>query len=502
MLGTFVAVMDISVVNVALPHMMGTFGQNLSSITWVATCYSIAEIILVGMTSWWSALLGRKRLYLVSFAIFTVGSVLAGTASTFPEMLVFRVIQGIGGGSLIPVSQAILRESFPDEEQGLAMAIYGMGVVLAPAIGPVLGGWLTDHYGWPWIFFINVPVAALGMLLVSAYVQDPPYLKRGIGRTDWTGIALLAVSLTGMQVVLERGEQEDWFQSRWIVVGTIVTVVAAIALVVRELRAKEPVLDFRLLRNFPLTIGSGLMFVFGIVLFGTTFLLPQFAEDMLGYTALDAGLLLLPRAITLFSLMLVAGHLYRIVSPRVLVGAGLVVLYLSMHMLSDLSLEVGFWNLVPALLVMGAGMPFMFVTMSTVALSTVKKADMTAASSIFTLARRVGGNVGYALVATLILHGAQTHRVHLVGHVRETNVNYRIHQERTVAALRDRGVPSAEARHAAVALVDRSVDQQARMLAYNDTMRNLGWLLLVSIPLVLLLPRRRKRGEGKRPPPE
>lgn len=502
MLGTFVAVMDISVVNVALPHMMGTFGENLSSITWVATCYSIAEIILVGMTSWWSALLGRKRLYLVSFAIFTVGSVLAGTASTFPEMLVFRVIQGIGGGSLIPVSQAILRESFPDEEQGLAMAIYGMGVVLAPAIGPVLGGWLTDHYGWPWIFFINVPVAALGMLLVSAFVQDPPYLRRGIGRTDWTGIALLAVSLTGMQVVLERGEQEDWFQSRWIVAGTIVTVLAAVALVVRELRSKEPVLDFRLLRNGPLTIGSGLMFVFGIVLFGTTFLLPQFAEDMLGYTALDAGLLLLPRAITLFSLMLVAGHLYRVVSPRVLVGAGLVVLFLSMHMLSDLSLEVGFWNLVPALLVMGAGMPFMFVTMSTVALSTVKKADMTAASAIFTLARRVGGNVGYALVATLILHGAQTHRVHLVGHVSETNTNYRSHQERTVAALRDRGVPSAEARHAAVSLVDRSVDQQARMLAYNDTMRELGLLLLVSIPLVILLPRRRRRGKGKRPAPE
>jgi DHA2 family multidrug resistance protein len=492
MLGTFVAVMDISVVNVALPHMMGTFGENLSSITWVATCYSIAEIVLVGMTGWWSALVGRKRLYLISFAVFTAGSMLAGTARTFPQMLVFRVLQGIGGGSLIPVSQAILRESFPEKEQGLAMAIYGMGVVLAPALGPLLGGWLTDHYGWPWIFYINLPVAFLGMLLVSAYVEDPPYLKRGVSQTDWLGIVLLTVSLTGMQVVLERGEEEDWFQSRWILAGTILTVLATIGLVVRELRTREPILDFRLLRNFPLTIGSSLMFVFGIVLFGTTFLLPQFAEEMLGYTALDAGLLLLPRAITLFSLMLVAGRIYNVVSPRLLVASGLVILFLSLHMLSGLSLEVGFWNLVPPLLVMGAGMPFMFVTMSTVALSTVPKADMTGASAIFTLARRVGGNVGYALVATLILHGSQAHRVHLVEHVRETSAIYRMHADRTVATLRARGVPSGEADRLALALTDRSVSQQARMLAYNDTMRDVGLLLLASIPFVFLLPRRRR----------
>jgi len=490
MLGTFVAVMDISVVNVALPHMMGSFGRDISSITWVATCYSIAEIVLVGMTGWWSALLGRKRLYLLSFAIFTAGSVLAGTARTFPQMLVFRVIQGIGGGSLIPVSQAILRESFPEKEQGLAMAIYGMGVVLAPALGPVLGGWLTDHYGWPWIFYINVPVAMIGMLLVSIFVTDPPYLKRGVRHTDWAGIALLAVSLTGMQVVLERGQQENWFESSGIIAGSILTVLATVALVVRELRSREPILDFRLLRNVPLTVGSSLMFVFGIVLFGTTFLLPQFAEEMLGYTALDAGLVLLPRAVTLFSLMLVAGRLYHKVSPRLLVGGGLALLFLSLTMLSGLSLEVGFRNLVPPLLVMGAGMPFMFVTMSTVALSTVRKADMTEAASLFTLARRVGGNVGYALVATLILQGAQTNRVHLVAHVTATNPIYRIHQDRTVAGLRARGVPSREADALAQALTERSVQQQARMLAYNDTTRTLGLLLLASIPLVFLLRRR------------
>jgi len=497
MLGTFVAVMDISVVNVALPHMMGTFGQNLSSITWVATCYSIAEIILVGMTGWWSALLGRKRLYLISFAVFTGGSVLAGAARTFPQMLVFRTLQGVGGGSLIPVSQAILRETFPEKEQGLAMAIYGMGVVLAPALGPVLGGWLTDHYGWPWIFYINVPVAMLGMLLVSAYVQDPPYLKRGVGRTDWLGIALLTASLTGMQVVLERGEQEDWFQSRWIVLGTVATVLATLGLVIHELRTREPILDFRLLRNIPLTVGSSLMFVFGIVLFGTTFVLPQFAEDMLGYTALDAGLLLLPRAITLFSLMLVAGRLYHAVSPRLLVAGGLALLFLSLHMLSGISLEVGFWNLVPALLVMGAAMPFMFVTMSTVALSTVPKAEMTGAAAIFTLARRVGGNVGYALVATLILQGAQHHRARLVENVTETSAIYRMHQERTVAVLRGRGVPAAAAPRLALALTDFTVAQQGRMLAYNDTMRDLGLLLLGSLPFVLLL---RRRAPAPAPP--
>src|SRR5215813_861237 len=224
MSGTFLAVMDASVVNVSLPHMMGSFGTSLSAITWVATGYGIAEMLMITMAGWWSALLGRKRLYLLSLVLFTLGSILAGTAQTFTQMLLYRVLQGIGGGSFMPLSQAILRETYPPEEQGLAMAIFGMGVVLAPAMGPILGGWLTDNYGWPWVFYINIPVSIVGMLMVSAFVEDPPYLQRGITRVDWAGIALLTLGLTGLQIVLERGQEHNWFRSSWITVGAILTV--------------------------------------------------------------------------------------------------------------------------------------------------------------------------------------------------------------------------------------------------------------------------------------
>src|SRR5215470_1142744 len=242
MAGTFLAVMDISVVNVSMPHMMGNFGQTLSAITWVATSYSIAEMLMVTMAGWWSALVGRKRLYLASFVLFTLGSMLAGTAQTFTQMLCYRVIQGLGGGSLIPLSQAILRETYPPEEQGMAMAIFGMGVVLAPAMGPILGGWLTDNYGWPWVFYINIPISIVGILMVSAFVEDPPYLRRGIARVDWAGIGLLTLGLTSMQIVLERGQEHHWFQSRWILTGTVVTVLALASLVVWELRTREPII--------------------------------------------------------------------------------------------------------------------------------------------------------------------------------------------------------------------------------------------------------------------
>ncbi|GAB6061982.1 DHA2 family efflux MFS transporter permease subunit [Deferrisoma palaeochoriense] len=483
MFGTFMAVMDVSVVNVALPHMMGSFGQDLSAITWVATSYSIAEIILATMAGWLSTLVGRKRLYLASFALFTVGSVLCGTAQTFGQMMVYRVLQGVGGGALIPVSQAILRETFPQEEQGMAMAIYGMGVVLAPAVGPILGGWLTDRYGWPWIFFINVPVSLLGMALIGAFVHDPPYLRRGVRRVDWVGLALLTVSLTAMQVVLERGQEKNWFDSGSIVGGTVVGAATLLALVVWELRVSEPVVNFRLLRNIPLTVGSTIGAIFGVALFGTTFVLPQFTQHLLGYPAFEAGLVLAPRSLTLLACMPLAGWLYRRVDPRLLILVGIGLNFWSYYDLSHLSLDAGFWNLVPMLLIMGAGMPFLFVTMTTVALSTVAKRDMTEASSLYTLARRVGGNVGYALVATLVARGQQIHRAHMVKHVSPLNPLYRWF-EGAVGATSVGGAGTLGAH----ALASRLLDRQATMMAYNDVSWALGFMFLAIAPLLLLLP--------------
>ncbi len=494
--GTFMAVMDISVVNVSLPHMMGSFGQDLSSITWVATSYSIAEIIMVTMAGWFSTLIGRKRLYLLSFGVFTMGSILCGLAQTFPEMIIYRVIQGIGGGSLIPVSQAILRENFPEEEQGMAMAVYGMGVVLAPAIGPILGGWLTDHFGWPWIFFINLPVAILGMFMVASFIKDPPYLRRGLRKIDWLGIGLLASALTSMQIVLERGQEQNWFQSQGIVVGSIICVVSFLALIYWEFKTPEPVFDFRILRNVPLSVGSSLGVVFGIALYGTTFILPQFTQELLGYPAFTAGLVLAPRALTLLMFMPIAGWLYRHSDSRVLVGAGTIIIFFSYYGLAHLSLDVSFWNLVPLLLVMGMGMPFMFVTMSTVSLSTVPRQDMTNASSIFTLARRVGGNIGYALVATLVERGRQLHRVDLVSHLTPYSHNFANYHQRLTGLLHQAGVSPAATQHASLSWINYLVTRQSTMLAYNDVSWFLGVLFICTLPLLLLLPNRPSRSPG------
>jgi DHA2 family multidrug resistance protein len=491
MFGAFMAVMDISVVNVSLPHMMGSFGEDLSSITWVATSYSIAEIILVTMAGWWSTLIGRKRLYLASFALFTVGSILCGTAVTFPQMLAYRILQGVGGGALIPVSQAILRETFPREEQGMAMALWAMGVVLAPAIGPILGGWLTDQFGWPWIFYINVPVSIAGIFMVATFVHDPPYLRRGLSKIDWVGIALLAVALTTMQIVLERGQQENWFDSNYILLGTAVCTLSFIGLIFWEFHSDQPVVNFRIFRDLPLSLGSFMGIVFGIALFGTTFILPQFTQELLGYPAFEAGLILFPRAVTLLICMPVVGRLYRHLDARVLVIFGILVTCWSYYGLSRLSLAAGFWNLVPTLVIMGVGMPFMFVTLTTISLSTIPKADMTEASSLYTLARRIGGNIGYALVATLVARGQQIHRVQMVSHITLTNPNLADFQRRAADLLGPAGLNPAAMQHAGHALVNGMIKRQAAMMAYNDVSWVLGLLFLATIPLALLLPSRK-----------
>jgi DHA2 family multidrug resistance protein len=492
MFGAFMAVMDISVVNVSLPHMMGSFSEDLSSITWVATSYSIAEIIMVTMAGWWSTLIGRKRLYLWSFALFTVGSMLCGTATSFPQMLIYRVIQGIGGGALIPVSQAILRETFPREEQGMAMALWGMGVVLAPAIGPILGGWLTDHYGWPWIFYINIPVSIAGIFMVASFVHDPGYLRRGVKRVDWMGIALLAVALTSMQIVMERGQQENWFDSNMIRLGAGVCVASFLGLIYCEMKIDEPVVNFRILRNLPLSLGSFMGIIFGIALFGTTFILPQFTQALLGYPAFEAGLILAPRALMLLVCMPVVGRLYRHLDARVLVIFGVLVTCWSYYDLAHLSLASGFWDLVPTLLIMGVGMPFMFVTLTTLSLSTIQRIDMTHASSLYTLARRIGGNIGYALVATLVARGEQIHRVQLVSHITPYNPNLAEFQRHAATIMAQAGLNPAAIKHAGQAMINVLINRQAAMMAYNDVSWILGLLFVTTIPLALLLPSRRR----------
>ncbi len=356
MLGTFMSVMDVTVVNVAMPHMMGTFGSDLLTITWVSTAYSIAEIIMVTMSSWWSTLLGRKRFFMFSMVLFLIGSFMAGASHSLSQMIISRVLQGIGGGGLIPCSQAIARETFPPSEQGMAMAIFSMGVILAPALGPTLGGWLVDNLSWQWVFYINLPIGIIALSMVSTFVHDPPYLKRGFQNIDWIGIILLTIGLSTFQLVLERGEEVDWFSSNWLVMGTVVAAVTLVSLVVWEFYTDEPVINLRLLANPQLRIGTTLNAVIGFVLFGSSFALPQWTETLLGYPAFQAGLVLLPRPITMMIMMPIMGRLYNYLNPRIPVLFGACLQIYGVWSLAHFPLAVGFANFAPMLVHNGAGL--------------------------------------------------------------------------------------------------------------------------------------------------
>ncbi|CCH50200.1 DHA2 family efflux MFS transporter permease subunit [Pseudodesulfovibrio piezophilus] len=495
MFGAFMAVMDTSVVNVSMPHMMGSFGTDLTAITWVATSYSIAEIIMVTMSGWWSALIGRKTLYLASFAIFTIGSILCGTATTFSQMIIYRIIQGIGGGALIPVSQAILRETFPPAQQGMAMALYGMGVVLAPALGPICGGWLTDAWGWPWIFYINIPICIIGMALTFKFVYDPPYLRRGIQSVDWLGIGLLTIFLTGMQIVLERGQEQNWFESTEIIVWTATTLISMLLLIIWELRCKDPVINLRVLKDRNLTLGSIMGLIFGVSLFGTTFILPQFTQEILGYPAFEAGLAMAPRAMALVVFMPIAGWAYQRLGAKTLIFSGILIIIWSYYDLMQLSAQAGFFDLIPPLVIMGIGMPFMFVPLSTVSLSTVNKSDMTDASSVYTLARRVGGNIGYALVAVLVDQGVQRHHAHLSEHISELSQSTQDYMATLSQYFHGLGYSALQIKSLTLGMLDALMKRESTMMAYNDTSFIFGALFLLLIPLIFFLPSKKQMKE-------
>ena len=486
-LASFVVVMDVSIVNVAMPQMLGEFGVTLDTITWVPVAYSIAEIIMVTLAAWCSICLGRKRFYLLSFSIFTAASVLCGLARSLEMMICARVLQGLGGGGLIPVAQAIMLETFPEEERGMAMAIYSMGVVVAPTVGPVLGGWLTDTYGWPWIFYVNVPVGILGIFLAATVLHDPPYMQRRLARIDAVGIVLLAIGLTALQIFLARGEGEHWFDSSFIVTTGLIALVALMLLVGWELWVEEPVINLRLLKNLRFTAGSCLGFVFGITLFGSLFILPLFLQRLRGYSVLDASLMQMPQMLIMFVTTPIAGRLYNYVDGRLLIGAGVAMIMLGYFALAQLTLEAGPVQLLPGLLLAGAGMSCMFGTMSASVMRTVPRPMLTAASGLYTLFRRIGGNLGYALVASQLAHRTAFHRARLLDHLTPYDPGPALTLDNLTARLVGGGVPPGAAIDSALKMLSGTVNRHATMMAYNDVFWMMGMLFVVGLPFLIML---------------
>ncbi len=488
MLGTLMEVVDTSVANVSLPHMQGSFSAGVDEITWVITSYLVANAVVLPITGWLANHIGRKRFYLSCLALFTVASLGSGAAPTLPFLVVMRVIQGLAGGAMVPMSQAILLDAFPREERGKAMALFGVGVVFGPIIGPTLGGWITDTWGWRWVFYINIPVGALGLLLGLMHITDPPYLKRQEGRVDVLSFLFICAGLGSLEVFLNRGQRFDWFESNFIRFFAI-TALAGIALFIwRSLTAANPLVDLRVFKNRSFASATVLMFLLGFGLFGSFTMLPLYVQSMMRYTATWAGLVISPGGIaSLFAMVIVANLIGR-VDTRLLVFLGAVLNTAAIWLLQSVDLNVSFGYVTLSRLLQGFGLGFLFVPISTAAFSHLAPEQVGQATGLFNLLRNEGGSTGIALSATVLARHAQLHQARLVEHVTPYNP---IVQERMAAATHGlfpiAGLDPVTTRTLATRMIYGQLQQQAVVKAYVDVFWMLTLAFVLFIPFILML---------------
>jgi DHA2 family multidrug resistance protein len=496
-MGTIMAALDISIVNVAMPYMRGNLGTSVEEITWVATGYILSSVMIMPLVAMMSARFGRKRFYISCVLIFTSFSLFCAVSWDLTSLVVFRIVQGVGGGAIIPLGQAVLRETFPPEEHGMAMGIYGFGVVLGPAFGPALGGWLTDSYSWRWIFLINIPIGILNLVLVSRYLHDPPYLKRETGRMDLQGLGFLILGLGALQMMLEKGETWDWFQSNSIIMLSIVSFLGMALFIRRELMALNPAVDLRVLKNLPFASATILVGILGLAQYAALFILPLLLQQLLGYPALDAGLVLLPRGLCMALVMPVAGLAYNRTGPKFMISAGLIVVAISFWQLSTMSLDVGFWDVFIPNMLQGGGFGLIFVALSTAALSSIEKPRMAAATGLYNVVRQVFGSVGIAIAATVLTRGEQAYRAGLVKNVTPYDAGTADFVRKMTGAMAGQGGGPALARLKAVGVLNEQLKRQASMLSYNHLFSLLTAVFVLSIPLVFLLRRGHAPQEGE-----
>ena len=490
LLGSVMSTIDTSVVNVALPSIQTTYGVGTHEVAWVTTGYLIALVIVMPLTAWVGTVLGRKRMYLAALSIFVGASVACGLSRSLGQLIFFRILQGFGGGALQPVAQAIMRETYPVRQQAQAMGFFGMIVMLGPAIGPTLGGWLTDNLSWPWIFFVNVPVGALAFLMSSRYIVDPGYMRaRGLRRIDGIGIGLLTVGLASLQIVLEEGETAGWFASSLVVGLTAAAVLALAAFVIWELRTPEPAVDLRILKDISFAAGTLIIGVLGLALFGSMILLPFFLQGLLHYSATRSGLALMPRALMVLLMQPVAGFLYNHVGVYVMLPFGLVMSSLGAFLLARLTLDSGPYQILLPQVIQGLGFAFMFVSLATTSLSTIPRARMQSATGLYNLIRQLWGSLGTAIVIAVMNHRLARASAHLVGYTSPYNPLFVQRWREIQAGFIAKGSDAVTAGQQALAVLDQIVHRQAAVVSFNYAFAVIAVLFLACLPLVLLLRR-------------
>jgi len=494
MFGTFMVVLDTTVVNVSLSHIAGSLSASVEESTWVLTSYIAANAIILPMTGWLASFFGRKRLLIISITGFTLASMLCGIAPSLPVLVIFRVIQGATGGVMQPLSQAILLEAFPPRERGKAMGFWGLGIVVAPILGPVLGGWLTDNYSWRWVFYINIPIGVVSVMLTRLWVFDPHYLKRGAGVVDYIGLSLLAIGTGCLQIMLDKGQEEDWFDSRFIQLMLFAAVFGLVTFCWRELRSKDPILDLHVFKHRTFTVGVVLMTALGFVLFGSLVLMPVMMQTLFAYPSLQAGIALAPRGMGSFVAMPLVGLLTNRIDPRKLVAAGLALGGATLIWLGALNLNAGYWDFFWPQILQGAALGLLFVPLTTAAMGDLAREEIGNASTLFNLVRNVGSSVGIAAVSTMLTRVRVAHVAELSQHVSAYDRTTQIVGGQLSQLFAARGLPEATS----LAVLAGMVQRQASMLAFIDTFRMLGWIFIFLIPCVFLM-HRPKPGEPAAP---
>jgi len=495
MLSTFMQVLDTSVANVSLPYIAGDLSAAVDESTWILTSYLVANGIVLPLTGWLSTLFGRKRFYMWSVALFTLTSFLCGVSHSLGMLVFFRILQGAGGGALVPISQAILVESFPREKRGMAMAVFGMGVIFAPIIGPTLGGWITDNFSWHWIFLINIPVGILSLVLTSLLVFDPAYLARknnlGGFHLDLIGLGLVSVGLGFLQVVLDKGQREDWFGSPFIVWCAILAVAGLVGTVFWELSRQDPIIDFRMLKERNFFLSSLAMFMLGFVLFSSTMLLPIFLQTLLGYTATLSGLVLSPGGVVTLVMLPVIGRLLSKFDARWLVMWGLLVISLSLFHMANFNLDIDFHTAMMARSYQSFGFAFLFVPINVMAFHFIPKEKVNNATGLINLARNIGGSIGIALVTTMLARRAQFHNTVLISHLTPFDVRYNAALQGATQTLMIHGSNATQAASQAQGLLYGMLQRQATMLAFIDDFWLMAVVTLVLVPLPFFLKKTR-----------